>query len=449
MALSGIEIFKQLPKTNCGDCGVPTCLAFAMKLAQGQAELAACPHISDEAKAALASAAAPPMRAVTVGKGDAAFTVGEETVVFRHDRTFVNPCAIGVSVDASAADEGIDAVVAQAEAASFERVQQHLACGFVAVRGDGDAARYKAAVERVMSKTSLPLVLMTEDAAEAGAALESAAAAGRPLLCAATAANADAMIELAKRHSCPLVVRGDGLAEVAALTAKAKAAGVEDLVIDSAPKTAGAALRDAVFARRCALVKKFAELGYPTICFPCDLAGGDAMLETAYAAVDVAKYGSIIVLSGAEPWRMLPLLVLRQNIFTDPQRPMQAESKIYAINDPGPEAPFLVTTNFSLTYFIVSSEIEGGRMPAYLGIVDAEGLSVLTAWAAGKFVPERIAKFVKDTGIAETVSHREIIIPGAVAQISGELAEELDGWTVTVGPYEAAELPAFLKRRAG
>lgn len=448
MALSGIDIFKHLPKTNCGDCGVPTCLAFAMKLAQSQVELASCPHVSDEAKEALSSAARPPMRAVTVGKGDTAFTVGEETVAFRHERTFVNPCAIGVSVDAGVTDDEIDAVVAQAEAASFERVQQHLACGFVAVRGNGDAARFKAAAERVMSKTALPLVLITEDAAEAGAALESVAG-DRPLICAATAANADAMIELAKKHACPLVVRGDGLADVAALTAGAKAAGVEDLVIDSAPKTAGTALRDAVFTRRSALVKKYADLGYPTICFPGDLAGGDVMLETAFAAVCVAKYGSIIVLSGAEPWRMLPLLVLRQNIFTDPQRPMQAESKIYAINGPGPEAPFIVTTNFSLTYFIVSSEIEGARMPAHLGIVDAEGLSVLTAWAAGKFVPERIAKFVRESGIAETVSHREVIIPGAVAQISGELEEELEGWTVTVGPYEAAELPAFLKRRAG
>lgn len=448
MGLSGIEIFKHLPKTNCGDCGVPTCLAFAMKLAQGGAELSACPHVSDEAKAALSSAAAPPMRAVTVGTGDVAFTVGEETVLFRHDRTFVNPSALGVSVDAGASDAEIDAVCSAAAAASFERVQQQLACGFVAVRGTGDAARFKAAVERVMSATALPLVLVTEDPGEAGAALESAAG-GRPLLCAATAENADAMISLAKQHSVPLVIRARGLAAVAELTAKAKAAGVEDLVIDSAPSTAGEALRDAVFARRAALVKKVAELGYPTICFPGDFAGGDPLLETAYAAVDVAKYGSIIVLSGAEPWRMLPLLVLRQNVFTDPQRPMQAEAKIYPINNPGPDAPFIVTTNFSLTYFIVSSELESGKTPAYLGIVESEGLSVLTAWAAGKFVPDRIAKFVNECGIGESISHREVIIPGAVAQISGELREELDGWSVTVGPYEAAELPAFLKKRAG
>ena len=448
MALSGIEIFKNLPKTNCGDCGVPTCLAFAMKLAQGQAELSSCPHVSDEARAALSEAAAPPMRAVTVGVGDTAFTVGEETVLFRHEKTFVHPCAIGTTVDAASDDAAIDAAVAAANAADFERVQQQLRCGFVAVKSSGDAARFTAAVERVAGATKLPLVLMTEDPAEMGAALDKVAA-SKPLICAATESNADAMFELAKKHECPLVVRASGLAAVSALTEKAADAGLKDIVIDSAPATAGAALRDHVFARRSALVKKFAPLGYPVITFPGDLAGGDDLLEVTYAAADVDKYGSIIVMTGAEPWRLLPLLVLRQNIYTDPQRPMQAEAKIYAINNPGPDAPFFVTTNFSLTYFIVAGEVEGGKIPAYLGVVESEGLSVLTAWAAGKFVPERIAKFVNDSGITDMISHREIIIPGAVAQISGELLEELDGWSVTVGPYEAADIPAFLKRRAG
>jgi len=448
MGLTGIEIFKQLPKTNCGECGVPTCLAFAMKLAQSQAELASCPHVSDEAKAALSEASAPPMRAVTVGTGDAKFTVGEETVMFRHEKTFVNPCAIGVSVSAGDSDADIDASVAAALAADFERVQQRLRCGFIAIEGTGDAARYAAVVTRVKAACDLPLILRTEDVAEMTAALE-VASADRPLLCAATAANADAMIALAKSSACPLVVRAEGLEAVSALAEKAAAAGVADLVIDSMPATAGAALRDRTFARRSALVKKFAALGYPIIDFPGAFAGEDALLETTYAAADVASYASIIVLTGAEPWRMLPLLVERQNIYTDPQRPMQAEAKVYAINNPGPDAPFFVTTNFSLTYFIVAGEIEGGKQGAYLGVVESEGLSVLTAWAAGKFVPERIAKFVNDSGMAETLNHREVIIPGAVAQISGELAEELAGWNVTVGPYEAADIPAFLRRRAG
>jgi acetyl-CoA decarbonylase/synthase complex subunit gamma len=448
MGLSGIEIFKQLPKTNCGDCGVPTCLAFAMKLAQGQAELVSCTHVSEEAAAALSEAAAPPMRKVTVGTGASAFTVGEETVLFRHDKTFVHPCAIGVSVSAGDTDDAIDATVAAAVAADFERVQQRLRCDFIAVVGTGDAARYTQAVTRIHAACELPLVLQTEDVAELTAALE-VAGDSRPLICGATTENANAVFELAKTNGCPVVVRAEGLNAVSELTEKAASAGLTDIVIDSAPPSVGKAFRDRTFARRAALQKKIAALGYPVISFPGTYAGDDDLLETTYAAADVASYASIIVLSGAEPWRMLPLLVLRQNLYTDPQRPMQAEAKIYAINNPGPDAPFFVTTNFSLTYFIVAGEIEGGKQPAYLGVVESEGLSVLTAWAAGKFVPERIAKFVKDSGIADTLSHREIIIPGAVAQISGELAEELDGWNVAVGPYEAADIPAFLRRRAG
>lgn len=446
MALNGIEIFKHLPKTNCGDCGTPTCLAFAMKLAQSQAELAACPHVSEEAAQALSAASAPPMRAVTVGVGDTAFTIGEETSLFRHEKSFVHPCAIGVAIDASAPDEAIDATVAAAGAASFERVQQQLRCGFVAVRSAGDAGRFVAVVDRVASATDLPLVLMSTEPEEIQAALISHGS-RKPLICAATDENSIAMFALAKAHECPLVIRGDGLGAVAKLTERAAGMGLVDLVIDSSPRTAGDALRDRTFARRSAIAK-FAPLGYPSIGFPGDFSGADALLEATYAAAEVAKYGGIVVLSGAEPWRMLPLLVLRQNLYTDPQRPMQAEAKIYPINNPGPDAPIFLTTNFSLTYFIVASEIESGKRPAYLGVVESEGLSVLTAWAAGKFVPERIAKFVNDSGIAEQVSHREVIIPGAVAQISGELAEELDGWNVTVGPYEAGDIAAFLNARA-
>jgi acetyl-CoA decarbonylase/synthase complex subunit gamma len=448
MGLSGIEIFKHLPKTNCGDCGVPTCLAFAMKLAQGKAELAACPFVSEEAKAALSEASAPPMRAVTVGVGDAAFTVGEETVMYRHDKTFVNPCAVGVSLDASASDADIDAVVAKALAADFERVGQRLRCDFIAVTSGGDDVRFAAVASRVAEAAKLPLLLVSDNATEMQAALE-AVGASRPLICSATEENSVEMLALAKAHSCPIVVRADGLEKVAEITERAASMGVIDLVIDSGAKSAGAALRDRVLARRSALLKKFAPLGYPTITWPGRFSAGDPVLEATNGAADVATYGGIIVLSDAEAWQMLPLLVLRQNIYTDPQRPMQAEAKIYPINNPGPDAPFFITTNFSLTYFIVSSEIEGGRTPAYLGVVESEGLSVLTAWAAGKFVPERIAKFVTDSGMADTLSHREVIIPGAVAQISGELAEELEGWDVTVGPYEAADIPVFLKRRAG
>ncbi len=448
MALNGLEIFKLLPQTNCGDCGVPTCLAFAMKLAQGQAELSSCPHVSDEAVAALGAAAAPPMRAVTVGVGDTAFTVGEETVLFRHDKTFVNPAAIGVILPADASADEMDTTFAQANAASFERVGQTLHCAFVAVRSTGDVDSFKAAVEKAVGATDLPLVLMSEDPDEMAAALE-VAADRKPLICAATEDNADAMFALAKDSGCPLVVRAQGLEAVMALTEKAKEAGVEDLVIDSAPASAADGFRDRVFARRAALEKEVKALGYPTITFPGDHAGGDVELEAVYAAADVAKYGSIIALTTADPAVVYPLLVLVQNIYTDPQRPMRAEAKIYEFGSPGPDAPFFITTNFSLTYFIVSSEIESAKIPARLGVVESEGLSVLTAWAAGKFVPERIASFIKSSGVGDQLAAHKVIIPGAVAQISGELEGELGDWDVVVGPYEAAEIPAFARKMAG
>lgn len=448
MALSGIEIFKMLPKTNCGDCGIPTCLAFAMKIAAGQAEITACPHVSEEVVAELAESGAPPMRAVTVGVGDRAFKVGEETVLFRHDKTFVNPPAFAVRVDAGASDDEIDAVVAATEAAAFERVQQMLSAGAIALASTAGAARFAQAADRIASRTELPLILMSEDPEEMSAAL-AAVGGKRPLIHAATESNLDAMIALAKEHDCPLAVRAHGPEAVAALTEKAAAGGLKELVLDMAPGSAGEALKGHVFARRAALQGKFAPLGYPIITFPADLAGGDDTVEVLYGAADVLKYGGIVVLSGAEPWRLLPLLVLRQNIYTDPQRPMQVEQGIYEIGSPGPDAPFLVTTNFSLTYFIVSSEIESSRVPARLGIVDSEGLSVLTAWAAGKFVPDRIASFMKGSGIDEKVAKREVIIPGMVAQISGELKETLDDWNVVVGPREATDLVPFLKQMAG
>lgn len=447
MALSGLDIFKQLPQTNCGDCGVPTCLAFAMKLAQGQAELSACPHVSEEAAAALAESAAPPMRGVTVGAGETAFTVGEETVLFRHDKTFVNPCAFAARIQADWADSDIDAAVEAANAASFERVQQELRVGALAVASSGDAARFREVVERVSGATSLPLILMEQDTSSMGGALE-VVASKKPLLYAATEENFESMLALAKQHECPLAVRAEGLEALAVLTEKAAGAGVKDLVIDSAPATAGQALRDHVFARRAALEQKFAPLGYPIITFPGDLAEGDEMLEVMFAAADVLKYGSIIVLSDARPERLLPLLVLRQNIYTDPQRPMQVEQKVYEFGEPGPDAPLLVTTNFSLTYFIVAGEIEAAKKPARLAVVDCEGLSVLTAWAAGKFVPERIAKMILDSGVGEQLEKQEIVLPGMVAQISGELSEELDGWSIVVGPREASDIPAFMKQRA-
>lgn len=448
MGLTGLEIFKKLPQTNCGDCGFPTCLAFAMRLAAGQEELEKCPHVSEEAKAELSDASAPPIRKVTIGVGDTAFTVGEEQVLFRHDKTFYNPTAFAVLISDDEDEAAVNTKLEQVNKNRFERIAQLLRANAVAVRcSSGDSGKFKTFVERIKGATDLPLILMGE-ADVLGAALE-VCADTKPLLYAATEANIDAMVALAKDKAVPLVVQSETLDGLAALTEKAEAAGVKDLVLEPASRSLSENLRDLTLIRRAALKQKFKPLGYPTIALPA-LETQDSYQEAMRAAVYLMKYGSIVVLSSLEQWKAMSLFTLRQNIFTDPQQPMQVESKIYNINGADADSPVLITTNFSLTYFIVSGEIEASKKPAWLVVMDSDGLSVLTGWAAGKFVPERIAAFIKKAGVKDMVSHNKLIIPGYVAQISGELEEELGGdWEVIVGVREAGDLPAYLKSLAG
>ncbi|MBE0447194.1 MAG: acetyl-CoA decarbonylase/synthase complex subunit gamma [Actinobacteria bacterium] len=443
MALTGMDIFKQLPKTNCGECGIPTCLAFAMKLAAGGASLEACPHVSEEAKAKLSEASAPPMRGVTIGEGDYTLKIGEELVVYRHEKTFFNPPGYALLVEDNEDSAAIDAKLALLKETSYERVGQILRADLVAVKNtSGDVNTFADVVKKVTGAIEYPLILMAE--APAIEAAVEAASLAKPLLYAATAANIDAMAGLAKKYSAPLAVKPTSLEELAELTDKLDGMGVKDLVIDMGTRTLKETFQNLVFTRRLALKKKQRPFGYPTITFPAEETDDD-MMEAVHAAVYAIKYGGIIVLRDLSPEKAYALFVLRQNIYTDPQRPMQVEQGFYPINNPNEDSPVLVTTNFSLTYFIVSSEIEGSKMPAWLGIVDVDGLSTLTAWAAGKFVPERIAAFIGKSDILDKVKHKTLVIPGYVAQISGELEEELQGWKVVVGPREAADIPAFLK----
>jgi acetyl-CoA decarbonylase/synthase complex subunit gamma len=446
MAMTGIQIFKLLPKTNCKDCGFPTCLAFAMALASGKAELDKCPHVSEEAKAQLAESSAPPIRTVTIGTGDNALKVGGELVLYRHEKTFYNPTGLGVVVSDAMSDEEVTQKVERANKLEYERVGLMLRPNLVACKcTSGDPQKFEALVNEVKGMTSLNLVLISEniDALKAGA---KAAKDRKPLLYAATKDNADAAAELAKETECPLAVRGASLDELAQLTEKLTKAGVKDLVIDSGARDVKTLLRDQVAVRRLALEKKFAALGFPTITFPCEMTD-DPMKEAMYAALMINKYGAIALLSDLQGQHLFPLLVNRLNIYTDPQRPMATKEGIYEIGNPDENAPVLITTNFSLTYFIVMGEIESSRVPSYLLIVDTEGLSVMTAWAAGKFAADAIAIFVKKCGIGDKVKDKTLIIPGLAAGMSGELEEELPDWKVVIGPREAAHIPAFLKDR--
>jgi len=441
MGMTGIEIYKLLPQTNCGDCGVPTCLAFAMKLAAGQAELAKCPHVSETSREKLDSASAPPVMPVSIG----AFKTGGETVLFRHEKTFVNPTGIAVLVTDAMSDADVDSRLKAFADLRYDRVGMLLAADLVAVKSTtGDAAVFGNLVARVSGAVDAGFILMSDSADVLAAGLAHAAD-RRPLLYAATKANADAVAKLALDSKCPVAVKGANMDEVIELTQKLSGMGIKEIVIDSGPRSMKKAFEDQIAIRRAAIKSAFRPLGYPTIAFPCEMAD-NFMEETLIASTFVAKYAGIVVLSDLRGEGLFPLLVQRMNIFTDPQRPMATEQGIYPINNPDENAPVMVTTNFSLTYFIVSGEIEGSRVPAWLLVMDCEGLSVLTAWAAGKFVGDAIGAFVKKSGITDKIKHRSIVIPGYSAAISGDLEEQLPDWKITIGPREAAHIPAFLKQ---
>ena len=444
MGLSGIQIFKMLPKTNCGDCGVPTCLAFAMNLASGKAELDSCPHVSDEAREQLESSSAPPIRTVKWGEGDNQVAVGGETVSYRHEKTFFNPPGLAVLV---ADDEDVDSVKGKLDRLmklQFERVGVNLRGECVALKSNtGDAGKMKALATLVKENSDAAPILMGEpDVIEAGLEVLKDR---KPVLYAAHRGNAQAMATLAQKYAAPLAVVGKSLDEVADLTQKLTDAGLKDLVIDSGCRSIKQALFDQVTMRRLATQQTFRPLGFPSIVFPCEMTD-DFMMENIYASLFIAKYAGIVVMSDLRGENLYPLTVERLNIYTDPQRPMKTTEGIYEINNPTEQSPVLITSNFSLTYFVVSGEIEASRVPTWLLVLDTDGLSVLTAWAAGKFVGDTVGALVKKCGIADKVSAKKLVLPGYVAVLTGDVEEELPDWEVIVGPRESAHIPAFLKQ---
>lgn len=441
MALTGLEIYRQLPRTNCGDCGVPTCLAFAMKLANKQASLEDCPHVSEAAKAALGAASAPPIRLVTIGTGDSKLEIGNETVMFRHEETFHHPTGVAIEVDTAMSEAELTERIEQINKLQFERVGQEIGVNLIAARDGGSGAEgYAKAVEKISSMSQLPLILIADDPAVTAEALK-VCAGNKPLIYAATADNYESMAKLAKENSCPLAVAADGLEELASLTEKIKALGVEDMVLDSKAKDMVSIQADLTHIRRLALRKTFRPLGYPAMAFTTS---DDPIQEAAEANSYVAKYAGVVVMKNAAPWVVLPVLTMRQNIYTDPQKPIQMEPKVYSIGNVTDKSPVLITTNFSLTYFSVEGEVEASRIPAYILSVDTEGQSVLTAYAAEKFTAESVAAAMKKFDLDNLVSHKKAIIPGFVAVMSGALAEE-SGWEVMVGPREASGIPTYLK----
>ena len=441
MALTGLEIFKLLPKTNCKKCGMPTCLAFAMQLAQKRAKLEDCPYVSEEAKEALAAAAAPPMCKVTFGSADNQAQVGQETVVFRHEERFYNPTVLAVTVSDKLNGEELKKRIESVNQLQFERVGTKIGVGAIAVINDSSSAdAFANACAQVAELSNLAPILVTKSS-EAMAVAVGKIAKAKPLLAGAAADTAEAMAKIAKENNCPLTACAESIEALADLTEKIKAGGVEDIVLS----LDGLSLQDQLYnlskIRALALEKVFRPLGYPTISFVAD---GDAGAQTAQAVSLICKYSSIVVVDTDQPYTLLPMLTAVMNIFSDPQKPVQVEPKVYPIGEPDTNAPLMFTTNFSLTYYTVESDVETSRIPSYILVVDTEGTSVLTAYSGDKLNEKTVANAMAKHNVEKLVGHRKLIIPGYVAVMSGKL-EEATNWEVMVGPRESSMLPKYLQ----
>jgi len=439
MALKGLDIFKLSPKKNCKECGNPTCMAFCMKVAQGAVEIDKCPYFSDEAKAMLNEQTAPPMKTITVGE----HKLGGETVLFRHEKTLVNKNLYAVSVCTCMDDATVDAKLAELQKVDYERIGERMYFEFVQVANNqADPAVYANLVKKAAA-TGRALILECWDVECAKAALE---VAGKDvILDGATPANWEAMAELANAAGVTLGVWAENISDLYDTVKNLEGKGAKNLVLDVTGKTAKETLANAVLVRRTALKDGDRTMGYPSIVNLAKLAKGDDRLQTAYAAMFTEKYASIIVMSGMTYAQALPLYGLRQNIFTDPQKPMKVEAKIYPLNGADENSPCALTVDFALTYFLVSGEAERSNQPVNLIITDASGMSVLTAWAAGKLSSSTVKKTFEELDIENKIKNRTLIIPGKVAVMKGEIQEKLPGWNVVVGPLEAVQLPKYLK----
>ncbi len=442
MALTGLEIYKHLPKTNCKDCGFPTCLAFAMKVAVKQVALDKCPHITPAGAAALESASRPPIQLVTIGAGENEIKIGNETQLYRHEEKFHRPTAIAVRVS----DRGEEQAIAERAKAigrlAFDRVGVRIKVNLVAVENEsGDAARFEKAVKLAAEGSGMACLLMSAKAENLrrGAA---AVSGRRPLLYISDPGQAEAGARVAKDENCPLAIRADGLEALAELTAKVAASGVEQIVLDPGTRGVRPTLEALSKIRRLAL-KSFRPLGYPAMAIT---ANPDPTAQAAEAGIYVAKYAAVVVTDACQPWQLLPVLTTRQDIYTDPQKPVAVEPKLYSVGAVTAESPLLVTTNFSLSYYSVEGEVEASRVPAYILAVDTEGTSVLTAWASDKFNADTITKAMKKAEIDGKISHRTLVLPGFVAVLSAGVEDE-SGWSVEIGPKEASGIPSYLKKQ--
>ena len=443
MALTGLQIQKLLPKTNCKECGSSTCMAFAMKLAAKKAEIAECPYASEEAIRVLGAASEPPVRSISLGS-ERSLVLGGETVLYRHEKTFFHQTVLAVNIDDTEPESAMAETLKAVREYRLERVGETFGIDMTALtHRQCSADAFAALARRVWEATGKPLVLRSADPA----VLEAAAVAvkgSRSVLATATPDTLATLRRVAEENGHVLAVTAPDLNQLYQSMAALRDGGFQDLLLQFPAHSLAGQFQANSAVRRAALKDDVKPLGYPFLRF---IDGGD-LLDTAAAAItEIDKYGGLCVLPAFDPALLAVLLTLRLNIYTDPQKPIQVEPNVYPIGEPRPDSPVFVTTNFSLTYFTVSGEIENSGTSAWLVVPECEGMSVLTAWAAGKFSGASVAGFIKGTDLESRVSTRQIVIPGYVAQISGELEENLPGWQVLVGPQDAGDIESFVKLR--
>ena len=444
MALKGLDIFKLTPKTNCKECGSPTCMAFAMKVAQGAVEISKCPHMSEEALATLSEATAPPMKTIKVGTGEAEYTLGGETVLYRHEKTFVSKTRYAAAI--SCCDENMYAQLAELKKVDYERIgeRMHVEMLYLTYCGNCDAAGYAAFVKKVMEEVPDKTIVLDCTNVEAAKAALDVCKDKKPILDGADASNYEEMSKLATEAGVVLGVRGADINELYDTTAAVEKLGNKNLVLNVGAASIKDAFATTVQIRRAALKDTNRTFGYPSIVNAAALAPGDSRMQAALASLFTVKYGSIVVMEGMSYAQALPLYGLRQNVFTDPQKPMKVEPGIYPLNGGDENSVCLTTVDFALTYFVVSGELERSGVPCNLIISDAGGLSVLTAWAAGKLSSTSVSKFIQEN-VEDKIKCRKLIIPGKVAVLKGDIEAKLPGWEVIVAPNEAVQLVKFLK----
>ena len=443
MALSGIEIFKILPKTNCKECGCPTCMAFGMKVAQGAMQIDACPHVGDEVKEKLAEATAPPMKTIKFGAGENEHTLGGETVLFRHEKTFVSRNLYSVQVCTCKDDAENDKILEDLAKIDYDRIGEREYVETVFVNFAGDADKFAALAEKAV-KANRAVILNTTDVEAAKKAL-AAIKDSKPILLGANAANCDEMNAVAKEAGVVLGVTGENMDEIYDTIVKLEGAGNKNLVVDTTGKTIKETFANTVLLRRNALKDNDRSCGYPSIVNLTKIAPGDEYLQSSLAALFTLKYGSIIVMDSMAYSQALALYGLRQNVYTDPQKPMRVTPGIYPLNGADENSIVAVTVDFALSYFVISGEMERSGVPINLVVVDAGGYSVLNSWAAGKFSAGSISKYFEEAGIADKIKNRTLVIPGKVAVLKGELEDKLAGWNIVVGPNEAMQAVKFFK----